>query len=219
MASGRQQYDRHGGATSAKRETQQVPPNPDLPSPDKPGTELDDSELLRRGERGDQAAFRALLNRHARYLYGIAHSLTGNSADAEDIVQETLVGAITGHFRGESSVRTWLVRILVNRAAMLRRSAIRKSGTVPLNENELESKTAASAGSPASAGASSIDAKADLTTMLKTLSPEHREVIVLRELQGLSYEEMAGALGVPRGTVESRLHRAREELRKRFRGY
>jgi RNA polymerase sigma-70 factor (ECF subfamily) len=63
------------------------------------------------------------------------------------------------------------------------------------------------------------DAKMDLSVMLQTLSPEHRQVIVLRELQQMSYEEMADALGVPRGTVESRLHRAREELRKRFKGY
>ena len=55
--------------------------------------------------------------------------------------------------------------------------------------------------------------------MLAQLTPEHRQVIILRELQGMSYEEMAQALDVPRGTVESRLHRAREELRKRFKGY
>ena len=55
--------------------------------------------------------------------------------------------------------------------------------------------------------------------MLEALSPDHRRVIVLRELEGLSYEEMASVLGVPRGTVESRLHRAREELRKRFKEY
>jgi RNA polymerase sigma-70 factor (ECF subfamily) len=63
------------------------------------------------------------------------------------------------------------------------------------------------------------DAKLDLSVMLARLSPEHREVIVLRELEGMTYEQIAAALGVPRGTVESRLHRAREELRKRFKGY
>ncbi len=69
------------------------------------------------------------------------------------------------------------------------------------------------------AAARQAEARLDLATMLASLSAEHRAVIVLRELQGLSYEEMARALGVPRGTVESRLHRAREELRQRYKGY
>jgi RNA polymerase sigma-70 factor (ECF subfamily) len=59
----------------------------------------------------------------------------------------------------------------------------------------------------------------DLAVMLEQLSPEHREVIVLRELEGMTYEQIAATLEVPRGTVESRLHRAREDLRKRFKGY
>jgi RNA polymerase sigma-70 factor (ECF subfamily) len=169
----------------------------------------DDSELLEQIRRGDQAAYRALLDRHARYLFGIAHSLTrGRASDAEDLVQETFMGALTGHFRGESSVRTWLVKILVNRAAMLRRTRSRHP----------ESALPASVGS-SSGGESGVEAKLDLTTMLDALSEDHREVIVLRELQGLSYEEMSKALNVPRGTVESRLHRAREELRKKFKGY
>ncbi len=82
----------------------------------------DDAELLRRIERGDRAAFDALVARHARYLHGVAHALVGNSADAEDLVQETLIAVLNGKFRGESSVRTWMVRILVKRAGMLRRS-------------------------------------------------------------------------------------------------
>jgi RNA polymerase sigma-70 factor (ECF subfamily) len=173
----------------------------------------DDTELLEQIRRGDQAAFRALLNRHARYLFGVAHSLAGGSAtDAEDLVQETLIGALTGHFRGESSVRTWLVRILVNRTAMLRRSRSRRPETSDARIDQ--------AAAPASAGPSgAVEAKLDLTTMLAALSPEHRQVIVLRELEGLTYEQIAAALHVPRGTVESRLHRAREELRRRFKGY
>ena len=168
----------------------------------------DDSELLRLG-RSDPKAFRALVDRQSQYLYGVAHALTGNAADAEDLVQETFLGAIKGNFRGESSVRTWLVRILVNRAAMLRRTRKRRP------ETELKESAAAGRGD----SATKIDAKADLSEMLAQLSPDHRQVIVLRELEGLSYEEMAAALGVPRGTVESRLYRAREELRRSFKGY
>jgi RNA polymerase sigma-70 factor (ECF subfamily) len=168
-------------------------------------------ELLRRIEAGDQDAFRALVDRHGRYLYGVAHALLGNSADAEDVVQETFVAVIKGRFRAESSLRTWLVRILVNRAAMFRRSWFRKAGRE--RSIDPESSVAASGSSQAA------EAKLDLTTMLATLSVEHRAVIVLRELEGMTYEEMAAALGVPRGTVESRLHRAREELKRKFKGY
>src|SRR5438105_15755727 len=83
---------------------------------------VDDAELLRRIGDGREDAFRELVNRHSRYLYGIAISLSGNAADADDVVQETFVAVLNSRFRGESAVRTWLVQILVRRAAMLRRS-------------------------------------------------------------------------------------------------
>jgi RNA polymerase sigma-70 factor (ECF subfamily) len=180
----------------------------------------DDTELLAQIGRGDQAAFRTLLDRHGRYLFGVAHAMCGSTSDAEDIVQDTLIGALTsaGKFRGESSVRTWLVRILINRVRMWRRSGRRREGTVRLDESQRggSSEPASAAGRQVG---SAVDAKLDLTQMLAQLTPEHRQVIILRELQGMSYEEMAQALDVPRGTIESRLYRAREELRKRFKGY
>jgi RNA polymerase sigma-70 factor (ECF subfamily) len=169
----------------------------------------DDAELLARGAAGDEQAFRSLVDRHARYLYGIAHSLCGNAADAEDVVQETLIAALNSKFRGESAVRTWLVGILVRRAGMLRRSKSRHPA-FPLEIEPPSSKAPAVAGS---------DVRLDLTEMLQHLSPEHRQVIVLREIEGMSYEEMARSVNVPRGTIESRLHRAREELRQRFKEY
>ena len=64
-----------------------------------------------------------------------------------------------------------------------------------------------------------LDQKMDVQTMLATLSEEHRNILVLRELQGLSYDEIAEALSIPRGTVESRLHRARQQLKQKFSGY
>ena len=173
-------------------------------------TEPDDAELIRRIGRGDEAAFRNLVDRHARYLHGIAFSLTGNRADAEDVVQETFVAVLNSTFRGESQVRTWLVQILVRRVAMLRRTKWRKPA------ERLEQESAPATRPKELAGA---EARLDLAAMLEHLSAEHREVIVLREVQGMSYEEIAAALGVPRGTVESRLHRARNELRTRFRSY
>jgi len=178
----------------------------------------DDAELLRAGGRGDQAAFAALVDRHARYLFGVAHGLSNNAADAEDLVQETLLAALNGKFRGESAVRTWLVAILVKKAAMLRRSAGRRGPHLSLAGGTSD-ESAPPIDVPVGSGAGGTEAKLDLTTMLQSLSADHRAVIVLRELEGMSYEEMAAALNVPRGTIESRLHRAREELRKRYAGY
>jgi RNA polymerase sigma-70 factor (ECF subfamily) len=173
----------------------------------------DDAELLRRIQ-DDPAAFRELVNRHARYLYGIAFSLSGNAADAEDLVQETFAATLTSHFRGEAAVRTWLVQILVRRAAMLRRGRKHPAvaGRVELTDQAAPAKRGPS-------GVAGTDARLDLAAMLEGLSVEHRQVIVLREIEGLSYDEIAAALGVPRGTVESRLHRARAELRRKFEGY
>ena len=71
----------------------------------------------------------------------------------------------------------------------------------------------------AASGTTSVDHRLDVRAMLEHLSPQHREVILLREMQGLSYDEIADALGVPRGTVESRLHRARQDLQQKLKSY
>ena len=166
-----------------------------------------DLELLRRSRRGDGRAFHALVDRYAKPMYGLAYSLLNNAADAEDVVQESFAGAFKAlsKFEERSSVKTWLSRILVNQVAMLRRS--RRNDAQPAS---LESAEASNV---------NVDARLDLQSTLQSLSDEHREVLVLRELQQLSYEEIADVLGVPRGTVESLLHRARAELRKKLGDY
>ncbi|GMV97808.1 MAG: DNA-directed RNA polymerase sigma-70 factor [Phycisphaerae bacterium] len=174
----------------------------------------EDQELIRQVGRGDPAAFRALVDQHGRYLYGVAFGLTGHAADAEDLVQETFAGALKGRFRGESSLRTWLVGILVRQASQLRRSRRRRVRPASLDDPAVHARVGGTA-----ATARGAEARLDLATMLESLSAEHRAVVVLREIEGQSYEEMARTLGVPVGTVESRLHRAREELRRRFKAY
>lgn len=177
-----------------------------------------DAELLIQSGRGSQTAFNELINRHGRYLYGIAQGLSGNSADADDLVQETLIGALKANFRGEASVRTFLVSILIRQSGMLRRKKKRQAGWM-----SLAAETGQEGGAHPTTGAgestSGTEARLDLSAMLQALSPEHRQVIILRELEQLTYEEIAVRLGIPRGTVESRLHRAREDLRRRFKGY
>jgi RNA polymerase sigma-70 factor (ECF subfamily) len=177
-----------------------------------------DAELVRRIRAGDEAAFPELVNRHADGLYRMACSVLGNASDAEDVLQETFLGAFNrlSAFEGRSSIKTWLVRILLNHASKFRRSRrVRKTDSLPdqIGPKSGDEKYAAS--SPAAA----VESQVDVTEMLQTLSREHREVIVLRELQQMSYDEISEALRIPRGTVESRLHRARQELKRRYEGY
>jgi RNA polymerase sigma-70 factor (ECF subfamily) len=170
----------------------------------------DDVELLRRARSGDGRAFHALVDRYAGPMYGLAYSLLSNAADAEDVVQETFAGAFKAlsKFEERASVKTWLSRILMNQAAMFRRD--RRGNDDRASGRALDAVEAKAPG---------VDARLDLQSMLAGLSDEHREVLVLRELQQLTYEEIANVLGVPRGTVESRLHRARAELRKKLGDY
>lgn len=173
-----------------------------------------DIELVRGLAAGDDGAFQALIGRFANDLFGLAYSLVGNAADAEDVVQQTLVVVVNriGSFEGRSSLKTWLFRIVMNLSSKsLRSRRVRRA--MSLNDPD---QPAAQSIADRRTGAAAVDARMDVMAALDTLSSEHREVLVLRELQGMSYDEIAEALKVPRGTVESRLFRARRELRAKL---
>ena len=175
------------------------------------GTDL---ELVKSAQRGDHAAFHELVDRYASQLYRLAFSLVDNAADAEDVVQEAFLGAFRGlrSFEHRSSVKTWLVRILVRQAAGHFRRTKRHRGRMVRLEETLAPQLVAPAGAKPGV-------RMDINAAIRSLSPERREVIVLRELQGMSYEEIAQVLGIPRGTVESRLFRARRDLQQRLGEY
>ncbi len=161
-----------------------------------------DEQLLERLS-SDAHAMSLLIDRHGRYLYGIARTLTQSQTEAEDAVQETLLALLKARFDGRSAVRTFMVGILVRQAALLRRKRRGWLRIVPHTgdrESDCDEQNAS-------------DAKADLAVLLEKLSHEHREVIVMRELQAMTYDQMASILNLPRGTIESRLHRAREQLK------
>jgi RNA polymerase sigma-70 factor (ECF subfamily) len=173
-----------------------------------------DTELVTRSQRGDVEAFPKLVDRYAAMLYGLAVSLVGNAADAEDVLQETLLGAFHGlrRFKQRSSVKTWLTRILVRQAAShFRRTKRLRNRVLRLDADSAPETPAAPVSKPGS--------RMDVVAAIAELTGEHREVIVLRELNGMSYEEIAEVLGIPRGTVESRLFRARRQLQKRLGAY
>lgn len=173
--------------------------------------------LLRRAAGGDGAAFSALVDRHAKPMYRLAYMLTGSAADAEDVLQETWTGVYKAlkRFEGRSTVKTWLTRILTTQVALWRRK--RRGGVLSLDASPVAQADALPDKGHSASRRS--DWQSDLDLALAKLSADHREVIVLREVEGLSYDEIADALKVPRGTVESRLHRARGELRKQLQAY
>ena len=186
-----------------------------------------DLELVRSAGGGDDDAFHTLIDRHAPMLFRVAQSLTRNRQDAEDLVQETFVGAYRGlkHFAGRSSVKTWLVQILTRQAAKAwhRTRHHRHARSIDRATSDADQSGAARFNGPEMDRAMSspsrtaqIDQRLDVMATLKALSSPHREVLVLREIRGLSYEEIAQVLDVPRGTVESRLSRARAEFREKL---
>jgi RNA polymerase sigma-70 factor (ECF subfamily) len=175
--------------------------------------------LVKAAVGGDGSAFHELVDRHGPHLFRLASMLSRTAADAEDIVQETFVGAFTGigKFDGRASVKTWLSRILTRQAARAWHRSRRSRNAASLDE--AGSAPGNDAGLSVASSATAVDQKLDITAMLKLLSVEHREILVLRELQGFSYGEIAEALSIPQGTVESRLHRARAEMRRKLQGY
>ena len=166
-------------------------------------------------ESSELARFEAVMLPHLDAAYTLARYLTRNAHDAEDVVQDACLRALTyfDGFRGEegTSARAWLLAIVRNTAfSSMRRQS---PDAVALEFDEVQHSGAVTEEHPEAALLRS-DAKETLGRALDRLAPEFREVIVLRELEGLSYKEISDVAGVPVGTVMSRLSRARARLRE-----
>lgn len=177
---------------------------------------LDETELVNRAARGDVEAFGNLVDCYAADIFRLALSLGYRRGEAEDLMQDTFLAAFESIQRYEqrSTFKTWLLAILFRQSSRMRRyRGLRK--TEALDDPALQH---AHRGAIAR-NSVNHESRLDAHTMLDTLSSEHRTVLVLRELQGMSYDEIAQTLDIPRGTVESRLFRARAILRDRFVDY
>ena len=185
-----------------------------------------DLELVRRAQSGDEPAFRQLVERHQRRAFAIALGLVRHEQDARDIVQDAFlrVHKSLGNFQGGSSFFTWLYRIVTNLAIDL----VRRPGR---NMEELEEERQRTSDSNATPeqdplwmskidGADPIDVlrRKELAERMRVaidaLPSYHKAVILMREVEGLSYEEMAVAMQVSKGTIMSRLFHARQKLQK-----
>jgi RNA polymerase sigma-70 factor (ECF subfamily) len=185
----------------------------------------EEAALIEKAQRGDQAAMETLLSSHQDRVYRTVLGLVGGNAEAAfEIAQEVLVSAYRhiGQFRGASKFSTWLYRMAVNytknhKVARGRRDARFVSMDAPRRNDssgdEVPMDFAAEQVSARehAAGAEMLDL---LKERLGELDPDFRTVIVLRYLEDRSYEEIAEALGIPEGTVKSRINRARSELRR-----
>jgi RNA polymerase sigma-70 factor (ECF subfamily) len=171
----------------------------------------DDEALVGRARAGDLDAFRELVERHRSLVTRVAARVVG-SDDAEDIAQETFLRVYhrLGQFRGESPFRAWLLRIAHNVAL----NSIARKQLPRANEDESAEDVVDERGltrMPAEA-LESEERRLRLQDKLQLLPAPHRTALVLRELEGLSYEEIADATEAPLGSVKGRIHRARQEL-------
>jgi RNA polymerase sigma-70 factor, ECF subfamily len=170
-----------------------------------------DEELIERARRGERDAFGLIVERYEPKVAATVVGMLGRGADADDVGQETFIrffGALDS-FRGESSVGTYLTRIAINQAL----KAIKRRRT--WSERFLSRDADRELDHPTVHGAAAIDEReraALVQRALTTLPPEHRAIVVLRVMEGYSTKETAEMLGVPQGTVMSRLSRALEKL-------
>ena len=187
------------------------------------------AQFLERLRNGDALAFNRLVAERHGDIYALLYRLTEDPEEARDLTQETFLQAFRhlASFRGDADLRTWLYRIAVNQARNRWRwwKRRRRDRTVSLDAPVSEEiDTPLSAGLAGGEGldperqALAREREQALHAALKSLSRPYREVIVLRDIEGLSYEEVAATLDMNVGTVKSRLNRGRTELRRRLEG-
>ena len=183
---------------------------------------FDESQLVAKAREGDLAAFNELVQRYDRKIFRLAKHITQNDEDAEDVLQETFLKAFEhlGDFQGQSKFYTWIVRIGVNESLMKLRKR-RSDRTVPLDEpvdtgeDTMVREIAVWEENPEQKYSREEMAKI-LEEAVDTLRPAFRTVFVLRDIEELSTEETAEALGISIPAVKSRLLRARLQLREKL---
>ncbi len=180
-------------------------------------TREQEAQIVRRVLQGDVNAFEKLVTEYEKAVYAIALRMTGNAEDAADMTQETFIKAYNSlqAFRGESKFSVWLYRIASNVCLDFLRSRSRKP-TVSLSVEddegeETELDIADESQSPEQLLERGLTRDA-VRRGLEALPPDYRQILLLREIQGLSYEEIADTLSIEVGTVKSRIFRARKRL-------
>jgi len=189
--------------------------------------EVDDLSLVESAKSGDVGAFKALVIRYQRKVYAVALGIVKDRDLAWDVAQEAFVRVHThlGEFKGESSFSTWALRIASHLAidTLRRERTAAKQELDEVSEPDLfeggEGILATALGNDPQANALRRELAAKMTEALAQLPDKHRAILVLREIEGLSYEELAERLDIQKGTVMSRLFHARKKMQALLRGY
>jgi RNA polymerase sigma-70 factor (ECF subfamily) len=173
----------------------------------------EETRLVEKARAGDADAFGLIFERSKNMVWNVAYRMTGDFDEAEDLAQDVFVTAWRklASFRGESSLSTWLYRITVNKALNSKKSG-RALHRLSDGETANLVDTDTFARQNPSAGVEQMEAEKILAGLLARLEPERRLALILREIEGLSYEQIAEAMDTPVGTVRSRISRARDEL-------
>lgn len=184
----------------------------------RPADDIDDVTLALRAQDGDIRAFEVLLRRNQLPMYRVALKILGDPSDAEDAVQEAFVSAWRRleHYRADAAFTTWLYRIVTNRCLNMTRSRQRHP-TTPLHHEE---RVVAAVTSVRPEDAAELDAELDaLSAAVAALPVEQRVCWVLRENDGLGYDEIAEIVGATPTAVRGRLHRGRQQLARAMKGW
>ena len=184
-------------------------------------TAPDEATLVRKAMAGEEGALEVLFAQHSRALFQTALRLLGNPEDAEDALQEAMLSAYRNlpRFEGRSQFSTWMTRIVIN-AALMRRRSKRAHPALSLDDSSENKTPIAERFADGHPSPEQLYASAELSARVKenlqTLSPLLRNAFELRELEGLTADEAAKALGVSRNTLKARLWRARQQLAGRL---
>lgn len=177
-----------------------------------------DHVLVAKVQDGDVAAFDHLVRKYRERLFGIIYNLTSNREDAADLTQEAFIKAFSSinRFKGKSAFFTWLYRIGVNTAlSHLKRNRFRRFFSLETIQEEgshAQILETLAAKNKSDKGALLTELQEKLNEAMQKLSPKHRTVVVLFEIEGLSHQEISEVIGCSVGTVRSRLHYAKQQL-------
>jgi RNA polymerase sigma-70 factor (ECF subfamily) len=186
-----------------------------------------ETEFIERLKRGEAAAFEELVTERSGEIYGLLFRLTENSEEARDLTQETFLRAFQSidRFRGDADLRTWIYRIAINQARNRWRwwRRRRRDATVSLDATQGQSNqtliaTLAESGQNPEQQTLAHEREVALRAALQKVGRAYRETLILRDIEGFTYEEIAMTLGINVGTVKSRLARGRQELKQKLEG-